>query len=122
MQRLSMILHRLEEGLPSELCRFEAYRPANESNLPVPKFQEMFDRFMNSLFVVYPYVANMRANLPAIQKSHTDFTGREAFDHGEIHLRCQNHDTSNSQFEQALHIPRLALRLVIRIKNNYVVA
>src|SRR6059036_1806325 len=47
-----MILHRFEESLPPELCRFEAHRAANESDLTVPKLKKMFNGFMNTLFII----------------------------------------------------------------------
>ena len=44
-----MTRHRFEESLPPELCRFEAHRATYESDLPVAKLKEMFNRFIDEL-------------------------------------------------------------------------
>src|SRR5213080_2628670 len=117
-----MTLHRFEEGLPPELCRFEAHRATDESDLTVSKLKKVFNRFMNALFIIDSDVAGVRTYLSDVEKDHSDFPRGQALDHGKIHLRGQNHDAPNSQFQQTLHVTRVALRLVIRIKNNNVVA
>src|SRR5437762_11457409 len=99
-----MTLHRFEEGLPPELCRFEAHRATDESDLTVSKLKKVFNRFMNALFIIDSDVAGVRTYLSDVEKDHSDFPRGQALDHGKIHLRGQNHDAPNSQFQQTLHV------------------
>ena len=68
-----MTRHRFEESLPPELCRFEAHRATYESDLPVAKLKEMFNRFMNTFFIIYSDIASMRAYFSDIEKNYRNF-------------------------------------------------
>src|SRR6267154_6007120 len=59
---------------------------------------------------------------PTFPMSKNDSPCRQSRDHREIHLRRQDHHSTNLQFQQTLYIRSLALRLIIRIKNNDVIA
>ncbi len=122
MQRRSMLLHRSEEGLTPELRRLEMCRSADERNLAVAQLKQMFNRLMDPLFIIHTNIACMWSHLSDVQKHHGDSPGRQALDHREIHLRRQDHHPTNLQFQQTLHIRSIALRLVVGIKNNDVIA
>ena len=117
-----MLLHRFEERQPSELRRLEPRRSADERNLAVSQLEEMFHGLMHALFIIHANIARVWAHLPDIQKHHCDPPRQEPVDYRKVHLRCQDHDPANAQFQQALNIRSIALRLIICIQYDHVIA
>src|SRR5260370_22763553 len=117
-----MLLHRSEEGLMPELRRLEMLRSTDERNLAVAQLKQVFNRLMDPHFIIHTNVACMWSHLSDVQKDHGDSPVRQALDHGEIHLRHQDHHSAHFHFQKTLYVRSVALTFIIRINNDYVIA
>src|SRR2546422_8414348 len=91
-------------------------------NSPVAERDEMLNRFFDSPGIIHQDIAHVLASGSDIMKDHGNLLASELINQLQIEFRSHQGNPSHFQLDQAPHIIRGALSVVVRIDQNYAVA
>jgi hypothetical protein len=110
------------EGIEPLHGRAQVARPADESDLAMPERDEVRDGLFDPFLIIHDDVVHALPRASQIEEDDADAPPRQFADERGVEFRSHQRDARHLALDETLHVARRAPGLVVRVRQNHVVA
>src|SRR5215208_4917931 len=112
----------MAKGLEPLRCRTQPIWPTDIRNASMAELDQVAYRFSYSHRIINREIAHPLSRRSKIEENNRNLPTREFIDDGKIEFRRHERDFGHLSFDQSTNIMRRAVRVVLRVQQNHVVA